>query len=85
MSWKVNSISCLRFKLYQLIFSRFKVAPGLLAGNTIIIKPSPVTPLATLKFVELAQQVLPPGVLSVVSGDDNLYAPPSVQRLSLNI
>ena len=49
-----------------------QVAPGLLAGNTIIIKPSPLTPLATIKFVELAQQVLPPGVLSVLSGDDDL-------------
>ncbi len=53
-----------------------KVAPGLLAGNCIIVKPSPMTPLATMKFVELAQQVLPPGVLSVLSGDDNLSVPP---------
>ena len=50
-----------------------QVAPALLAGNTLIVKPSPMTPLATLKFIELAQQILPPGVLSVLSGDDDLY------------
>ena len=42
------------------------------AGNTIVLKPSPYTPLATLKMVELLQQALPPGVLNVVSGGDEL-------------
>lgn len=49
-----------------------KVAPGLLTGNTVVVKPAPTTPLTTLKFVELAQQVLPPGVLSCLSGSDEL-------------
>ncbi|EPQ53944.1 aldehyde dehydrogenase family protein, partial [Gloeophyllum trabeum ATCC 11539] len=50
----------------------WKVAPALVAGNTVIVKPSPYTPLCALKFVELAQQVLPPGVLSVLNGDDDM-------------
>jgi len=49
-----------------------KIGPALVAGNTVVIKPAPTTPLTTLKFVELAQQVLPPGVMSVLSGGDEL-------------
>jgi acyl-CoA reductase-like NAD-dependent aldehyde dehydrogenase len=44
----------------------------LLAGNTLVLKPSPFTPLATLKMGELLNQVLPPGVLNVISGGDEL-------------
>lgn len=50
----------------------FKIAPALLAGNTLILKPSPFTPLTSLKFGELARDILPPGVLNVVSGGDRL-------------
>merc|ERR1712000_297193 len=49
-----------------------KIAPSLLTGNPIIIKPSPFTPYCNLKMGELAQQFFPPGVLQVLSGDDNL-------------
>lgn len=49
-----------------------KVAPALLTGNTIIIKPSPFTPYCGLKLGELAQQYFPAGVVQVLSGDDNL-------------
>lgn len=50
----------------------WKVAPALLAGNTMVLKPSPFTPLCTLKIGEILQSVLPAGVLNVVSGDDRL-------------
>ncbi len=50
----------------------WKVAPALLAGNTMVLKPSPFTPLCTLKIGEILQSVLPQGVLNVVSGDDRL-------------
>jgi len=50
----------------------WKVAPALLAGNTVVLKPSPFTPLTTLRVGELAQEILPSGVLNVVSGDDSL-------------
>ncbi|KAH7041145.1 aldehyde dehydrogenase [Microdochium trichocladiopsis] len=49
-----------------------KIAPALLTGNAIIIKPSPFTPYSALKIVEIAQPFLPPGVLQVLSGDDSL-------------
>lgn len=50
----------------------FKIAPALLTGNTVVLKPSPNTPLTTLKLGELLRDVLPPGVLNVISGGDAL-------------
>lgn len=57
---------------YPLVLAMFKVGPALLAGNTMVLKPSPFTPLSTLKFGELAATILPAGVLNVVSGGDRL-------------
>jgi acyl-CoA reductase-like NAD-dependent aldehyde dehydrogenase len=59
---------------YPLLLAVWKVAPALLAGNTVVLKPSPYTPLATLKLGELLRDTLPPGVLNTVSGDDELGA-----------
>jgi acyl-CoA reductase-like NAD-dependent aldehyde dehydrogenase len=59
---------------YPLILASWKIAPALLAGNTMVLKPSPFTPLSTLKMGELLRGVLPPGVLNVVSGGDDLGA-----------
>lgn len=50
----------------------WKIAPALLAGNTMVLKPSPFTPLCTLKIAELLRDVLPEGVLNVITGGDNL-------------
>jgi acyl-CoA reductase-like NAD-dependent aldehyde dehydrogenase len=49
-----------------------KAAQALRAGNTVVVKPSPYTPLATLRFVDVLQDVFPPGVLSAVSGGAEL-------------
>lgn len=57
---------------FPMILSMFKVAPALLAGNTMVLKPSPFTPLCTLRFAEMAQELLPPGVLNVITGGDDL-------------
>jgi acyl-CoA reductase-like NAD-dependent aldehyde dehydrogenase len=57
---------------YPLLLALWKIGPGLVAGNPVIVKPSPYTPVATLRLGELAQQVLPPGVLQVLSGGDEL-------------
>jgi acyl-CoA reductase-like NAD-dependent aldehyde dehydrogenase len=57
---------------FPLVLAAWKIAPALLAGNTMVLKPSPYTPLATLKVGELLRDVLPPGVLNVVSGGDDL-------------
>ncbi|RFU30131.1 hypothetical protein B7463_g6193, partial [Scytalidium lignicola] len=63
-----------------------KIAPALLTGNCIIIKPSPFTPYCGLKLAELAQKFFPPGVVQALSGDDNLgpwlTAHPGVDKIS---
>jgi acyl-CoA reductase-like NAD-dependent aldehyde dehydrogenase len=50
----------------------WKIAPALRAGNTVVLKPSPYTPLSTLRVGEIARDILPPGVLNVVTGTDDL-------------
>ncbi len=55
---------------YPLTVLSWKLAPALLAGNTVIVKPSPYTPLNALKFGELTQSFLPPGVVNIVTGGD---------------
>jgi acyl-CoA reductase-like NAD-dependent aldehyde dehydrogenase len=63
-----------------------KIAPSLIAGNALILKPSPLTPYCGLKLAELAQQFFPPGVFQVLSGDDNLgpwlTAHPGIDKVS---
>ncbi|TMR08333.1 aldehyde dehydrogenase family protein [Nonomuraea turkmeniaca] len=57
-----------------IILAIWKIAPALLAGNTVVLKPSPFTPLATLAMGEMLRDIFPPGVLNVVSGQDPLGA-----------
>jgi acyl-CoA reductase-like NAD-dependent aldehyde dehydrogenase len=59
---------------FPLLLSFWKIAPALLAGNTLVLKPSPFTPLTTLKVGELLRDVFPPGVVNIVSGSDELGA-----------
>jgi aminobutyraldehyde dehydrogenase len=54
---------------YPLMMAVWKMGPALAAGNLQILKPSEQTPLSLLRFVELAQEAIPPGVLQVVTGD----------------
>jgi steroid delta-isomerase-like uncharacterized protein len=51
-----------------------KVAPALLAGNTIVVKPAPTTPLTTLKFGELCARILPAGVVNIIVDQNDLGA-----------
>lgn len=57
---------------FPVLLAIWKIAPALLTGNCIIVKPSPFTPLTTLKLGELCRELLPPGVLQVLSGGDDL-------------
>jgi len=57
---------------FPLILASWKIAPALLAGNTVVIKPSPYTPLTTVVLGEILRDVVPAGVLNVVSGGDEL-------------
>ena len=62
---------------YPLMMAVWKMGPGLAAGNVQILKPAEQTPLSLLRFVELARDVIPEGVLQVVTGD----GVPAGQRL----
>jgi aminobutyraldehyde dehydrogenase len=73
---------------YPLFMAVWKMGPALAAGNVQIIKPAEQTPLTMLRFVELAQEILPPGVLQVVTGDgdpvgDALVRHPDIKLVSL--
>jgi aldehyde dehydrogenase (NAD+) len=71
---------------FPVLLAMFKLGPALLAGNTVVLKPSPFTPLTTLKIGELARDILPPGVLNVVSGGDDLgpwmMSHPGIDKIS---
>jgi acyl-CoA reductase-like NAD-dependent aldehyde dehydrogenase len=57
---------------FPVSLSIWKIAPALLTGNTVVLKPSPYTPLTVLALGELFLDLLPPGVLNVVSGGNAL-------------
>jgi len=57
---------------FPLILLMIKVAPALLAGNTVVAKPAPTTPLTTLLFGELCAAILPAGVLNVIVDQNDL-------------
>jgi betaine-aldehyde dehydrogenase/aminobutyraldehyde dehydrogenase len=73
---------------YPLLMAIWKMGPALAAGNVQVLKPSEQTPLSLLRFVQLAQEVIPAGVLNVVTGDgvpvgERLVAHPDVRLVSL--
>src|SRR5438552_1360704 len=73
---------------YPLYMAIWKIGPALAAGNVQIVKPAEQTPLTLLRFVELAQEHIPPGVLQVVTGDgipagDALVRHPDIRLVSL--
>jgi len=57
---------------FPLLLLMLKVGPALLAGNTVVCKPAPTTPLTTLRFGEICQQILPPGVVNVITDQNDL-------------
>lgn len=57
---------------YPVLLGAWKIAPAVLTGNAVILKPAPTTPLATLRMAEIADQVFPPGIVTVLTGDDDL-------------
>ncbi|MEV6107533.1 aminobutyraldehyde dehydrogenase [Streptomyces sp. NPDC051940] len=72
---------------YPLMMAVWKFAPALAVGCTVVLKPSELTPLSTLALAALAAELLPPGVLNVVTGDGpvgaQLAAHPDVAMISL--
>ncbi|MGV3513436.1 MAG: aldehyde dehydrogenase family protein [Novosphingobium sp.] len=57
---------------FPLLMAVQKIAPAILSGCTIVLKPSPFTPLTTLKFAELIKDVVPAGVVNIITGEDAL-------------
>jgi 1-pyrroline dehydrogenase len=73
---------------YPLLMAIWKLGPAIAAGNVQILKPSEQTPLSLLRFLQLAQEVIPAGVLNAVTGDgvpvgERLVAHPDVRLVSL--
>ena len=59
---------------FPVLIAIWHVVPAVLSGNTVVCKPSPYTPLSTLRLVELMNEVLPRGVVNCVTGKDRLGA-----------
>lgn len=57
---------------FPILIGIWHIVPAIRTGNTVVIKPSPNTPLTTIRLVEILNEVLPPGVLNVVAGPDEL-------------
>jgi 1-pyrroline dehydrogenase len=73
---------------YPLMMAIWKIGPALATGNTVVLKPSELTPLSALRLAELAEDILPPGVLTVLPGWGEttgaaLVAHPDVAMVSL--
>ena len=54
---------------YPILLLMWKLAPALAAGNTVVVKPSPYTPLSTLQLADAFGEIFPPGVINVVTGE----------------
>jgi acyl-CoA reductase-like NAD-dependent aldehyde dehydrogenase len=71
---------------YPLLILSFKLPPALLAGNTVVVKPAPTTPLSSLKFAELVADLVPKGVLNFITDandlGDALTHHPDVRKIS---
>lgn len=71
---------------FPVLLAIWKIAPALVAGNTMVLKPSPWTSLCTLKLGEILREVLPAGVLNIVSGGnelgERLVKHPGVNKIS---
>ncbi len=59
---------------WPVMIACWHIIPAIRAGNTVVIKPSPLTPLATIRLVEIINTVLPPGVVNIVTGDNSIGA-----------
>jgi len=73
---------------HPLLFAIQKIGAPLVTGNTLVLKVPEQTPLAPLRIGELLRDVLPPGVLNIVTGDgpvlgDALVRHPDVKRITL--
>jgi acyl-CoA reductase-like NAD-dependent aldehyde dehydrogenase len=59
---------------WPVMIASWHFAPAIRAGNTVVIKPSPNAPLSTIRMVQLINEVLPPGVINVITGANEIGA-----------
>jgi len=57
---------------FPMVLLAVKIAPALLAGNTMVVKPAPTTPLTSLLLGEICNEHLPPGVLNIITDRNDL-------------
>lgn len=79
-------VGCILPWNYPMLLLAFKLPPALIAGNTLVVKVAPTTPLSSLRFAELVKDVLPKGVLNVIADNndlgDALTHHPDVRKIS---
>ncbi|WP_064710077.1 aldehyde dehydrogenase family protein [Rhizobium bangladeshense] len=59
---------------WPVMIACWHIVPAIRAGNTVVIKPSPLTPLSTIRLVEIMNEVLPAGVVNVITGENSIGA-----------
>jgi aminobutyraldehyde dehydrogenase len=64
---------------YPLMMAAWKLGPAIAMGNTVVLKPSEMTPLTTLRFGELLSNILPPGVVNIVCGRGDTVGAPLIR------
>lgn len=57
---------------FPILLMAFKIPTALLAGNTVVVKPAPTTPLTTLKLGEIIAEIFPAGVVNIVTDQNDL-------------
>ena len=70
---------------YPLNMATWKLGPALVTGNTVVLKPSELTPLTALKLAEITQDILPPGVLNVVCGQGETAGASLVEHAGVEV
>jgi betaine-aldehyde dehydrogenase len=72
---------------YPMMMAIWKIGPALAAGNTVVLKPAPTTPVATVRLAEIAAEHFPPGVFNVVTGGNEagqtIIEHPDIDMVSL--
>ena len=71
---------------FPLILLGFKLPAALVAGNTVVVKPAPTTPLSTLRLGELIKDIVPAGVVNIIADANDLggalTAHPDIRKVS---
>jgi len=70
---------------YPLMMAAWKLGPALAAGNTVVLKPSEMTPLTTLKLAELIAEIFPAGVVNVLNGRGESVGAPMISQPAIKM